>query len=241
MKRYAIAACSFVSIALSAGVLFAGALDRQNVQPRTNPVTQSMIRVPGVVGQDQGPAMMAVQAAGLNVTVKEAKKMPKGMEGAAGMEGKVVSQTPTAGGMAMYGTTVTIEVWKPGQGAQGAGTSTGGTSWGTGTSTPSYGGQSSYGSYGSSAGTMPVQSQPYVQGGTMGGMQMQGQGSQGFQVQQYYFPGAGSAGQAPQQGQPQQPVQPQQPTDPYSGTQGMPQQGVPPQGVPPQTIPPPAQ
>jgi hypothetical protein len=232
MNRFPAAACSFVLVALMAGTLHAGALDRQNTQPRSNPVTQSMIRVPGVVGQDQGPAMMAVQAAGLNVTVKEAKKMPKGMEGAAGMEGKVVTQTPTAGGMAMYGTTVTIEVWKPGQSAPGTGTSTGGSSWGTGTSTPSYGGQSSYGS---SAGTMPVQSQPYLQGGTMGGMQMQGQGGQGFQVQQYYFPGGGSGGQAqPQVQQPTDPQQPMQPTDPYSGQQGVPPQGVPPQ---PQVLP----
>lgn len=238
MKRIAMAASFCLVLLPFAGALSAGPLDRQNVQQRSNPVTQSMIRVPGVVGQEQAQAMMSIQAVGLNVSVKKAKSLPKGVKGAAGMEGRVVEQTPTAGGMAMYGTTVTLSVWKPGQSAAGTGTSTGTASWGAGSSPSSYTSQPGY--PGGAAGT--TMQQPYTQGGAMGGVPMQGgQGGQGFQVQQYYYPdGSGAGGQA-QQGQPpasQQPAAPPQPMDPYGG-----QQGAAPQGgqAQPQAFPPPAQ
>jgi hypothetical protein len=212
MKRFLSATTfSFMVLLLLGGLLSAGPLDRQNVQPRANPVTQSMIRVPGVVGQEQAPAMAAIQQAGLNVSVREAKKIPKGMGGAAGMEGKVVGQTPTAGGMAMYGSSVTIQVWKPGQGAA-AGSSTGGSNWGTG-STPTY---STQPAYGNPSTTMPAQMGTYPQGGGYGAPQTQG--SQPFQVQQYYYPSGSGAGTSTPAGD--QTSAPPPATDPYTGMQG---------------------
>ncbi len=200
----------------------AGALDRQNTMPRSNSVTQSMIRVPGVVGQEQMPAMSAIQQAGLNVSVLEAKKLPKDMKGAVGMEGKVVTQTPGPGGLAMYGTTVTIYVWKPNANAAAAG-SAGATTWGTSSPSSSPGFSAFPGS--SPGAGVPAQ-QVYPQGGVQGG-QMQ-QPSQPFQVQQYYYPGAGSPQDQTNMGQP--PVDPnagqqaQPPMDPNAGQQAMPPQ-----------------
>jgi hypothetical protein len=225
MKRFAAAAISCAILLLPSGVLLAGALDRGNVAPRSNPVAQSMIRVPGVVGQEQAAAMAAIQQAGLNPSILEAKKIPKGMGGAAGMECKVVDQKPSAGGMAMYGTTVTVYVYKPGQCAAGTGGVGGAPSYGMG-STPSYGNPSGFPS---GASSVPVQMQP-MQGGMMGGPQMQG--GQGFQVQQYYFPDPNASapqGQtsAPPQGQPSSPPPPPQTVDPYTG-QPVPQGAPPP-------------
>jgi len=213
MKRFlAVAAFSCAIIVSLAGILLAGALDRQNVQPRTNPVTQSMIRVPGVVGQDQAAALMALQQAGLNPSVLKAKKMPKGLSGAAGMECRVVDQNPGAGGMAMYGTTVTVYVWKPDQ-CVAAGASTGASTGTPSYGTPSYGTTPQPAFPAGQATTVPVQ-QPMMPQGT------QMQGGQGFQVQQYYFPD--SSGQTP-------PAQ-QQTVDP---AQQQPQQTQPPP-LPPQ-------
>lgn len=222
MKRFLAATAFSCAISLSvAGVLMAGALDRQNVMPRSNPVTQSMIRVPGVVGQEQMPAMSAIQQAGLNVSVLEAKKLPKGMKGAVGMEGKVVSQTPGPGGLAMYGTAVTIYVWKPN--AAVTESAAGATTWGTGSPSTSSG----FSAFpGSSQGAGVPGQQAYPQGVTGAPM---GQSSQPFQVQQYYYPGA----EAPPQGQtttdqqgmpPQDQQQPQPPTDPNMNRQGDAQQ-----------------
>lgn len=95
--------CSFVLS--GALVLTAGPLDRTNVPPRANPTVKSMIRIPGVVGMSRQSAMAFIQRAGLNVSVKESKKKPEGFEG------KVVSQDPASGGIAMFGTTVTIYVY----------------------------------------------------------------------------------------------------------------------------------
>jgi hypothetical protein len=161
-------------------LLYAGNLDRQVVQPRTNDATKSMIRVPGVVGQAQTYAMSALQQAGLGVSVLEAKELPKDMKGATNMEGKVVSQTPASGGMAMYGTTVTIYVWKPQEGAAdySGDMSTGNSTWNTGDYSTTDPNQQTY------TGTQ-TQTQMYQpQMGTTGTPQ----GSQPFQVQQYYYP-----------------------------------------------------
>lgn len=173
--------------------LYAGGLDRQVVQPRTNDATKSMIRVPGVVGQDQTYALSALQQAGLGVSVFEAKKLPKGMEDAANMEGKVVSQTPGAGGMAMYGTTVNIYVWKPKEGSptDSSGIPTGTSTWGTGDNSSYNQTQSPY------SGTQG-QPQTYQQMGTTG---TPAQSSQPFQVQQYYYPSATDSATSNQQSQ----------------------------------------
>lgn len=207
MNRFpTVAALSCVIAATIAGTLFAGPLDRQNVQPRTNPVTQSMIRVPGVVGQEQASAMMAIQQAGLNVSVLESKVLPKGMEGATGMEGKVVDQKPSAGGMAMYGTTVTVYVWRPVQNGTATEAQSGSSapSWG---STPSY---SSQPGFTNTQTPVPVQQQMMPQGGGYGSQAQQP--SQPFQVQQYYYPDGSSGGASTQQGQ-MPTIQPP-PTDP---------------------------
>jgi hypothetical protein len=198
-------------------LLYAGVLDRQNAQPRTNDATKSMIRVPGVVGQDQASAMSALQQAGLNISVLEAKKMPKGMEGAANMEGKVVDQTPVSGGMAMYGTTVSIYVWKPKEVPSSGGEIPAGNSWGTGNYSSSNPSQSTY------SGTQ-VQPQVYQPMGTTGTTT---QTSQPFQVQQYYYPSAGDASGSNQQNQMNQdqtPTDPnayQQPADPNAYQQSV--------------------
>lgn len=182
-------------------LLYAGVLDRQNAQPRTNDATKSMIRVPGVVGQDQTSAMSALQQAGLNISVLEAKKMPKGMEGATNMEGKVVSQTPVSGGMAMYGTTVSIYVWKLKESPSAGSEIPAGNSWGTSNYSTNNPNQSTY------TGTQ-VQPQVYQPMGTTG---TSTQTSQPFQVQQYYYPSAGDASASNQQNQT---YQGQTPTDP---------------------------
>lgn len=214
-KLTAVTALSCMIIVACAGLLAAGALDRQNVQPRTNSVTQSMVRVPGVVGMEQFTAMGSLQQAGLGVSVLPSKKTPKNMKGAEGMEGRVISQTPAAGGLAMYGTTVTIYVNKPkpadpNASSLGAGSS----SWGTGASSPTYSNPSNQG--------QAVQGQQYAP--QQGGAGMPSQGSSPFQVQQYYYPGA-----APQDQQPPA----QQPADPGAVPQGAPAQD-PSQGMPPQ-------
>lgn len=222
MSRFpTVTASSCMIIVLVAGTLFAGPLDRQNVQPRTNPVTQSMIRVPGVVGQEQTSAMAAIQQAGLNPSILEAGEIPKGMSGAAGMEGKVVSQTPTAGGMAMYGTTVTLYVWKPNQDSASPGTSTG--------SYPSS--YSTQPGFSNPQTTVPVQQQMVPQGGGYGS-QMQ-QPSQPFQVQRYYYPDGSGAGTPTPQGQ--TPTTQPPPMDPYGNPQGGTSQG----GQPMQQVAPP--
>jgi hypothetical protein len=194
------------------GVIYAGGLDRQNVQPRTNDATKSMIRVPGVVGQDQAYAMSSLQQAGLSVSVLEAKEMPKEMKGTANMEGKVVSQTPGSGGMAMYGTAVTIYVWKPKEGAPAYSNeiSTGNSTWNSGNYSANDPNQQTY------TGT---QTQPQMYQQQMGTTGTTTQSSQPFQVQQYYYPSTntGSTDQQNQTNQGQQTTDPnayQQQADP---------------------------
>lgn len=98
-----------------AGVLTAGPLDRSETQPRSNPTTQNMIRVPGVVGMDKHSALSLVQQAGLNVRLEQSKKKP------VGMEGKVVAQMPSPGGVAMYGTTLILYIFELPPGSNDAG------------------------------------------------------------------------------------------------------------------------
>ncbi len=171
-KTLSIPALSCVFVFSLALALCAGPLDRTNVQPRTNPTTQSMIRVPGVVGVDWQTAMSSIQQAGLSVSVKPSKKKPEGFEG------KVVSQVPGAGGIAMYGTSVTIYVYQVQN--TPAGDSMSGTNWGTQSSgsTPA----SAYPSPGADGTAPPQQYYPPATGG------VPAQGSQQFQMQQYYYP-----------------------------------------------------
>lgn len=200
-------------IICASGVIHAGGLDRQVIQPRTNDAVKSMIRVPGVVGQDQAYAMSILQQAGLNVSVLEAKKLPKGMAGAVDMEGKVVSQTPGPGGMAMYGTAVNIYIWKPQEAA-----STGSTEIPNNTS-----GWGATGDYTANSSTQPAysgtQAQPQVYQ-PMGTTGTTTQSSQPFQVQQYYYPSSGDVNASSEQGDPNQgaqqadPNEYQQPVDP---------------------------
>ena len=179
-KTLAVSALSCTFVLAVALALPAGPLDRTNTQPRTNPTSQSMIRVPGVVGTDLQSAMSSIQQAGLSVSIKPSKKKPEGFEG------KVVSQVPGAGGIAMYGTSVTIYIYKV-QSTAGESTGSTGTTWGTQSSgsTPSY----AYPSTGAT-GTAQPQQQYYPPASTG----MPAQGSQPFQVQQYYYPPQGSTG-----------------------------------------------
>lgn len=172
IKTLAVSLISCIFVLSTALVLSAGPLDRTNVQPRTNPTSQSMIRVPGVVGMDQQSAMSSIQQAGLSVSIKPSKKKPEGFEG------KVVSQVPGAGGIAMYGTSVTIYVY-PLPKVDPSGESMDNTTWGTqpAGSNPSYANPSTNGT------TQPQQQYyPPASTGTPA------QGSQQFQPQQYYYP-----------------------------------------------------
>ncbi len=63
-KTLAVSALSCTFVLAVALALPAGPLDRTNTQPRTNPTSQSMIRVPGVVGTDLQSAMSSIQQAG---------------------------------------------------------------------------------------------------------------------------------------------------------------------------------
>lgn len=90
----------------------AGPLDRQDIEPRRNPAADSMIRVPGVVGMDYQGAMQALQQAGLNPILKTERTPNPRYEG---REGTVIQQLPRPGGMAMYGSSVTITYYQPAQ------------------------------------------------------------------------------------------------------------------------------
>jgi len=97
-------------------VATAGPLDRGPMQQRYNPAAENMMRVPGVVGVYEEEALSLLQQAGLAVTIKRiTRKDPKYR----GKEGKVVKQVPSAGGVAMVGSTVVITVYGRGQGLQG--------------------------------------------------------------------------------------------------------------------------
>ncbi len=93
----------------TAPVVLAGPLDREEMQPRNNPAASSMIRVPGVLGQSERDALEILQRAGLNVN---AKYIRQSVEKYAGRSGMVVKQTPSAGGISMLGSSVTIVIYK---------------------------------------------------------------------------------------------------------------------------------
>ncbi|VAX14645.1 hypothetical protein MNBD_GAMMA24-2614 [hydrothermal vent metagenome] len=90
-------------------VVLAGPLDRGEMQPRNNPAASSMIRVPGVLGQSERSALEILQRAGLNVNTRYIRQST---EKYAGRSGMVVKQTPSAGGIAMLGSSVTIMIYK---------------------------------------------------------------------------------------------------------------------------------
>ncbi len=88
---------------------YAGPLDRTS-EPRSNPVVNDMLRVPGVVGMNKFEAMSTLQQAGLNPVIKiKTAVNPKHK----GMECQVISQIPLPGGVAMIGSSITICVYMP--------------------------------------------------------------------------------------------------------------------------------
>ncbi len=98
-----------VTLCYTAPVVLAGPLDRGEMQPRNNPAANSMIRVPGVLGQSEQSALEILQRAGLNVNTKY---ISQSIEKYAGRSGMVVKQTPSAGGISMLGSSVTIMIYK---------------------------------------------------------------------------------------------------------------------------------
>lgn len=102
------AALLVIALLVGAGAS-AGPLDREPSQHRYNPAAENMLRVPGVVGLDEGQALDVLQQAGLAVKVKRIKEdHPR----YSNKEGQVVAQVPAAGGVAMVGSTVAITVYK---------------------------------------------------------------------------------------------------------------------------------
>jgi len=88
---------------------YAGPLDRTD-EPRTNPVVNDMLRIPGVVGMNKFEAMSTLQQAGLNPALKTKTAVSAKHKG---MECKIISQIPLPGGVAMIGSSVTIYVYMP--------------------------------------------------------------------------------------------------------------------------------
>jgi len=118
-------------------VAWAGPLDRGEMQPRHNPAANSMLRVPGVLGQSERYALEMLQRAGLIVN---ATYIRKSMDKYAGRNGTVVKQIPSAGGMAMLGSSVTITIYKvKGEPIDDSGGGYGGSGGGTGASDGGYG------------------------------------------------------------------------------------------------------
>lgn len=98
-----------ITLCYSASVVIAGPLDRGEMQPRQNPAANSMIRIPGVLGQPERYAMETLQRSGLNVKTKYIRQS---MKKYAGRNGAVVKQVPSAGGIAMLGSTIAITIYK---------------------------------------------------------------------------------------------------------------------------------
>lgn len=101
-----------VAIVLAAPFALAGPLDRQagDLETRSNPAANNMLRVPGVIGAAPEDAMGQLQQAGLTPQQQvDTQANPK----YAGQEGLVVSQMPLPGGVAMLGSSVTIVVYQP--------------------------------------------------------------------------------------------------------------------------------
>ncbi len=112
MKSHSWISTFFVMIlltCLSLGPALAGPLDRTS-EPRTNPVVDDMLRIPGVVGLSKQEAMSTLQQAGLSPIIKTKRTTNNKHKG---MEGKVISQIPYPGGVAMIGSSVTINIYMP--------------------------------------------------------------------------------------------------------------------------------
>ena len=90
-------------------IAIAGPLDRGDMQTRQNPTSNNMIRVPGVLGQSERYALETLQRAGLNVKTQYIRKT---MKKYAGRNGTAVKQIPSAGGLAMLGSSISITVYK---------------------------------------------------------------------------------------------------------------------------------
>ncbi|MFP4516592.1 MAG: hypothetical protein ACLFNV_07345 [Desulfovibrionales bacterium] len=89
--------------------VWAGPLDR-HAEPRHNPAADSMLRVPGVVGYDLHSGLAVLQHSGLTPHVKTVRSVKKEYKG---REGTIVEQKPSAGGVAMLGSSVTIVHYDP--------------------------------------------------------------------------------------------------------------------------------
>lgn len=112
MKNYSWISPFFIMIlliCLSLGPASAGPLDRTS-EPRTNPVVDDMLRIPGVVGLSKQEAMSTLQQAGLSPIIKTKRTLNNKHKG---MEGKVIFQIPYPGGVAMIGSSVTINIYMP--------------------------------------------------------------------------------------------------------------------------------
>ncbi len=107
MKNYLIATLLFVF--MFGGNALAGPLDRMS-EPRTNPAVDDMLRIPGVVGLSRQEALATLQQAGLNPVLKLVRSENSKHQG---MEGKVIAQSPNPGGVAMIGSSVSIELYLP--------------------------------------------------------------------------------------------------------------------------------
>jgi len=107
MKKHLIAMLLFMF--MLSGNALAGPLDRMS-EPRTNPAVDDMLRIPGVVGLSRMEALTTLQQAGLNPMLKIVRREKSKLQG---MEGKVIAQDPNPGGVAMIGSSVTVELYLP--------------------------------------------------------------------------------------------------------------------------------
>ena len=88
----------------------ASPLDRQDLGRPANPSANDMLRIPGVIGMTYREATATLQQAGLNPRVHVIRHR---VTQYTGQEGLVVRQTPTGGGVALLGSSVSIRVYAP--------------------------------------------------------------------------------------------------------------------------------
>lgn len=88
----------------------AGPLDREDPWPRRNRAAYQMLRAPGVIGRTLEDATRILQWHGLHPRIETIRDVAPEY---AGREGTVVRQLPSAGGWAMFGSGVTIELYLP--------------------------------------------------------------------------------------------------------------------------------
>ncbi len=181
-----------VTLCFTSSVALAGPLDRGDVQSRQNPAASSMIRVPGVLGQSERYALETLQRAGLNVKTKYIRQS---MKKYVSRNGKVVKQIPSAGGLAMLGSSVSITIYKvdgepideSGDGGGGYGGSDYGSGSGGSYGGSGYGGGGSGGGYGGSG---------YGGSGSGDGYGGSGDGTGGSSGSGYGDPGGDGSGDA---------------------------------------------